>query len=336
MTLTLTVAAGCGATGSTVTGGTIVDPTFGPTTTTEIGGGSTSTPCDAPDRAPSTNRPGVEGTAATRKFDVTMVTDVEAISPCPSTTQGTAPRRGLDLPADRVVWQVESGGGFVPAYIATATRPSVTVYGDGRAFLIDQRSALDGHAPTIQLGRITPDELQRFLSQVDASGLFDGTPIPPPEVTDLGDTEARAYLDGKVRAVSAYALAATFDHGLPGDAIRRRRRLRTLISASQALVLDLQRWTPERLAVIEARDGADTRDGPPPPPWPGPPLAQLLRPTPANGLYDRCGIVSGDQAATVLAADAATVHTRGRWEDQGTWHTLVLLPLLPGEAGCGR
>lgn len=83
------------------------------------------------------------------------------------------------LPPDRVVWQVDTGGGLVPFAVAANDVPEVTIYGDGRVFLADPDSA--GGAPAgrfpppmgLVVGRVAGGDLAGFLTDVESSGVVD-------------------------------------------------------------------------------------------------------------------------------------------------------------------
>lgn len=268
--------------------------------------------------------------------NATTVTGSPGPGPGGTTIPGgtTVPVTGDDLPADQVVWQVSSGGGMVPYTVTLAALPTVTIYGDGRAIVARNDGFRSGHPWAYDEGTVAPADLARFLGHAMSSGLFDGHKIDSPQVTDLGGTSARIHADGPARSVSAYALDDSFDDDLSGDAAARRRDLRALINASSDLAKDRHRWVPDRVSVIEVQADRDTGDTLPP--WPGPPLAVVLQPVGDDLGFDRCGVITGDDARKVLEADAKAGDTGNRWTDRGNQHTLVLRLMLPGEPGCQR
>ncbi|MGI8756362.1 MAG: hypothetical protein ACR2MB_10995 [Acidimicrobiales bacterium] len=270
--------------------------------------------------------------------EATTVTGGPGPGPGDTTVPGgtTVPGTLGDLPADQVVWQVNSGGGLVPYTMTLGSLPTVTIYGDGRAIATANGEFRPGHPWAQDEGRVAPGDLTRFLVKAKSSGLFDGRDIESPQVTDLGTTVAMIHTDGPAHKVSAYALDDNFDDDLSGDAAARRSEFRTLIEASIDLVKDRHRWVPDRVSIIEVHADMDTGDTPPPTPWPGPPLAAVLQPAGDNVGYDRCGVITGEDARRVLEADAKAVRTDNRWTDRGNQHTLVLRLLLPGESGCRR
>ena len=97
----------------------------------------------------------------------------DVTSGVPTSTDGTR------LPADRVVWQVDTGGGLVPHAFVANDVPEVTIYGDGRVFLPVPAETDGGSAGTVPTavrlvqGKVPQTKLRDFLDDVSASGALD-------------------------------------------------------------------------------------------------------------------------------------------------------------------
>jgi len=56
--------------------------------------------------------------------------------------------------------------------------------------------------------------------------------------------------------------------------------------------------------------------------------------TTAEGTVKRCGVVTGDDLTSLLAAAAKDANAHTPWTSGGTEYHLILRPLLPDEHGC--
>jgi hypothetical protein len=242
-----------------------------------------------------------------------------------------------ELPAGQAVFQLyASGGGFEPLGATIARRPSLTIYGDGTAYVMaDLSQSQIGGAPwVLRKGRVPTPTLTRLAEDAAGSELFAGADFGTPQITDLGDTTLGFHPDRTPeRMASAYALQVTdADEHLTGTQATNRRALRTFIDRLQDAVAlpdspDRGRWTPDRVDVIE-RTGTSS-GGAEPIPWPGPALPGLLT---ARSRFGGCGILSGPAAAKLYAA--ARAHDSTRWTVGGVEKAIIVRALLPGEKGC--
>lgn len=247
----------------------------------------------------------------------------------PDTTT-TNPPPG-ELPADQVVWQVESGGGLVPMETTAASVPVVTIYGDGRVFVATWPRP---RGPArLQAAKVDAGDLAAFLAEAERSGLFQQEPVEmgDPQVTDLGTTAALLHTTGAARRVSAYAFGNDFDDGLTVDQRARRHELGRLLDAGRALGAGARPWHPDRVRITDVSDLSDR--GPDPgsePPWPGPALAAF--PTDRDAFPGPCLVVA-DATAPALY-DAALANPGTTWQVGGQVRSMVVAPLLPGSEGC--
>ncbi len=254
-----------------------------------------------------------------------------SIDPPGPTTTTTAPEP-IELDADQVIWQVQTGGGFVPYSVAATDVPELTVFGDGRAYVAahdDQRDS--DHPVSILLGTIPDAGLAALVSGAEASGLFerDDTDFGDPQVTDLPSTTVTFQGTGGAHTVGAYALGDAFDDDLPEAQQQRRRALTDLIDAAERLVQDAEPWVPDRVRVTDVSESGVRST--PSVTWPGPAFAELY-PEPSPGTASRCAAVTGAHAAAVF--EAAQGNDGIWWVQGGEDRALVVAAVVPGEEVC--
>jgi hypothetical protein len=262
---------------------------------------------------------------------------------------GAPPDPPLAAEPEDIVFQVTTGGGFVDLDVHLTTMPSLTVYGDGRALVVDPGQGWSpGDMLPVAAGRVDDGEMDALVGAAQSSGLFDGD-VPDfgtPAITDVGGTTV-TFDDGHGAAVTvdAYALDEYGDdyshEGNLDDAQRERRRaLRGLITAAEEAVDDTTPYQPDRLRVFDMTGHGSFSDDSPDGSavdWPGPDFDALFADT-ADADDDDfdppCAAVQGADATAV--ADAAAGRATGtRWRDgSGDVRALVLRPLLPGEPDC--
>jgi hypothetical protein len=251
----------------------------------------------------------------------------------PGGGETSAPPPGL--PAGLVVFQVETSGGFVPIDYALGSRPTLTIYGDGTAFVTKDE---DTYHPVValRLGSVDSDRLAELIDAADSSGLFGDVDFGRPGVTDLGTTTlAFRPRPGAPRTASAYALGFGDGDGASGLSMEQQARRHALSALIGDLVDSVTvpagggTWTPDRVGVTELTD-SPTNDKQATA-WPGPDLTALLSEHTKTG---PCGELSGADAAAVFAAARAA--TSSTWTDEGKTYHLVIRALLPGEPACGE
>ena len=271
----------------------------------------------------------------------------------PTTSDPTDPPRRGTLPADQVVWQVETSGGFVP-YVTTLTlEPSVTIYGDGRIIVAAPDTTYRTYHPiALRIGHLSATELAAFVAQVRHSGQFGDHSVDygTPGITDVGTTIVRFHADGIERSVDVYALGYTERSSLSAPQVTNRQALEDLVDASTKLAAKTEPWVPDRVQVIDLSDrngdkgsgnvsGEDSTSGPAP--WPGRPFTELF-PAPTGPTTTvppdqpvpgpPCVIITGKDAAAIAEADQTM--SGNEWNDEGDTRPLAIRPLVPGTNGC--
>jgi len=260
----------------------------------------------------------------------------------PTTEATTVPEPGGRDPvydADQIVFQAQTGGGFVPMQAAATELPEVTVYGDGRVLVTEARDDRPFDvSPRLLLANASDEALRSLLSDAERSGLFaDDVDFGQPMATDLPTTTVTLHTTGPAVHASAYALGFT---QAPGGGItdaqaERRAALRELIDAARALGEDGEPWTPDRVRATLFDPAGSQREGTiPTAPWPGPPFDSFPASMP-EGAVARCLVIEGEAASTVWAA--ASERDSSWWTDpadRAVERQIVVVPVLPGTEGC--
>lgn len=256
------------------------------------------------------------------------------------TSTTDASHRTQVLPADQVVWQVDTGGGFVPYAFVANDVAEVSIYGDGRIFVPvpndSAETSLESVPRAVQLalGAVPEADLRDFLDDVAASGVVDESlDFGDLMVTDLPSTTVRVDGSEGPAEVSVYALTLDSDDGLTGPQKQARRELNDLFEQSRLLAGDVEPWVPDRVEAIDLA----VPDGPPSAQtteWPGPPFIDLFGTVKPDAIIGdpRCAELAGDDAAEVFAA--ALDADQPFVDDRGTELQVVVKALLPGEDAC--
>ncbi|MBX3314300.1 MAG: hypothetical protein KF906_08260 [Actinobacteria bacterium] len=273
---------------------------------------------------------------------------------CGSSSEGRSPIEPIDttipedasaarFPKDQIVWQVHTAGGLVPEVSWAAQRPTLTIYGDGRAFIVAPGLDRRYDQPIeLRSGTVARDDLAVFVAQAEASGLFEpDVDLGTPDVTDMATTTVVLHGGGDPQSVSAYALGGRFDADLSDDLVRRRETLRRLLSSAEALVDEPEAWTPSRVRVLRLADDAtyeakpDADPDAEPPEWSGPDLdafGALASGSDGSETVLGCTEVDGSAAGDLF--DAAKDNPLPRWKVGGIERTIVVVALLPDEPAC--
>jgi hypothetical protein len=240
-----------------------------------------------------------------------------------NTGGGGASSETLPPPTDELVLRVETGGGLVPVELALRTLPSFSLYGNGRVITEGPQIAIypSPALPNLLERSVSEEGVQAILAEAEKAGLVTHTT----SVTGLGAEESGAV-------------------NLSDDELATRRA----IAEFNAKLLDLSSWLPAGSVGEEAPfDFTELRlySSPyevtqepgleqDPKPWPlGEPLAAFGEPA-GGALADlRCGVVTGEELATLLP-DAVTSNEITPWTSGGEPYLLVFRPLLPDEHGC--
>lgn len=275
---------------------------------------------------------------------------------CGSSSEGRSPTEPIEttipegaedvrFPRDQIVWQAQTTGGLVTQVSWAAQRPSLTIYGDGRAYIVAPGLDRRYDQPIeLRIGTIAREDLAVFVAQAEASGLFEpDADLGKPDITDMAMTSVMLHGSGDPLEIDAYALGGRFDADLTDDQIRVRETLRRLLSSAEELVAEPETWTPTRIRLLRLPDTA-TFDPKPdadpeaePPPWPGPALSTFEVPDPEDEAADTvlgCTEVEGSEARELF--EAALENPLPRWDDDGSVRTVIAVALLPDEPACGE
>lgn len=248
-----------------------------------------------------------------------------------------------------LVLRYEEVGGFVAPESLLSRYAVVSVYGDGTVITVGPVAAIfPGPAlPNLIAARLTETGLQRLLVAAGTAGLLG--PDAQYDATGIADaTTARftVVAAGSRHVISAYALREATSGMEGGPAVAAARaRLRAFADA----LGDLRRtlgpetvgpdapYTYPALRILAA-PGAPPSGDPavarPPLAWPlSTPLASFGAPGTGATASFRCGVVRGADLDTLRPLFARATQITG-WTSGGSVYTLMLLPMLPDDAGC--
>lgn len=266
-------------------------------------------------------------------------------------TGSTGGTTGIEHPtgADELVLRIFTGGGFVPVEYNLRALPGISIYGDGRMIVEGPMIEIyPGPAlPNLQVTRLTEEAVQAILEAASDAGLLGkDASYDYPCVADLPTTTFTVVAEGETHTVSAYALGVEGDMGadtcgLPGIDVEARAALADF----QTKLGDLRSWLPEgsigaeeQYVPSEMRLYVQAYRGDPaleqsPVEWPlATPLSSFGDPVPDLADF-RCGVVGGDDLATLLPA-AQSANQLTPWTSDGETRGLIFRPLLPDEHTC--
>lgn len=248
--------------------------------------------------------------------------------------------------ADELVMRIAYEGGFVPFEYTLSSQPMWSLFGDGTILVTGPQ--IEIYPPPAITGlvatHLTEDGVQAILRAARDAGLMDGDASYGNDcIADAATTVFTTNADGSTSVVSAYAL----ELGDPGGACGETDpAARAKLADFQMKLGDLQGWLPpgsigpeEPYEPTEMRVFVLPYRGEPDLPqakveWP---LSEDLE-TFGSALADaptetRCGVVSGEDLHTLLAA-AGSTNQLTPWTSGGSKHLLLFRPLLPDEHGC--
>lgn len=263
----------------------------------------------------------------------------------PTTEVGRDPFR---FPADRIVWQVDQVSSDPTDIADAAHRPSITIYGDGRVFLLQPAHdpRYDQPIPLLT-GTIDPDLLLTFVDFVEDSGLLDPSldldeTFGRPDDEDLFTTTISVHGRGGPHSIEVYGLGGRFDADVGSTQARNRDRLRQLLHEAKVLLDEPEPAPPENLRVLHLVDDATFEEKPEvddpdeKPEWPGPALSGLDDPPPTDldpALVEGCGSLRGDDAVDLFTS--ALENPTPHWLVDDHSETVIVVALLPTESACG-
>jgi len=245
---------------------------------------------------------------------------------------GTAPASADGaLPADQVVFMVDSGGGLVPPVVYALESPSLVMYGDGRILSIAHDDDTGGAVPArYQLTRVDPLAVSAFVSSVEARGIINSAKdFGQPPVTDMDSTAVTVHGQNAPAKVSVYAFHDQFDKDVTADQQKARAALRQVVDAASNLAAGATPtpYSPDRVVVYDVGLGYGDRTATTV--WPGPPPGSFLEPSNQSRSV-ACGPLSGAPATAVY--NAALTNPGALWLVDGVPRVLAVNPLPIAES----
>jgi hypothetical protein len=230
------------------------------------------------------------------------------------------------LPADQIVFMVNSGGGLVPPVVYALESPSLVIYGDGRILSIVKDDNTGGAVPArYRLTRVDSLAVAAFVSSVEARGIINpAKDFGQPPVTDMDGTTVLVHGENDPAEVSVYAFHDQFDKAVTPDQQQARAALRQVIDAASNLAAGGTEtpYSPDRVVVYDV--GLGYGDKPAIVAWPGPPPGSFLHPSNQSRSV-ACGYLSG--APATAAYNAALDNPGALWLVDGARRVLAVNPL---------
>lgn len=262
---------------------------------------------------------------------------------------GASGSSGIEHPtgADQVVLRLAYEGGFIAYESTLSSIPFWSLFGDGTLIVPGpQIEIYPGPAiPNLVATPVSEDGIQAILEAARDAGLTDGDASYGDDcVADAATTVFTTNAGGRTSVVSAYALdvgepAGTCGSGKDTDARRK-------LAAFQAELTDLRSWLPEgslgterpyeptEMRVYVLPDPGDPELPQDPVEWPLQASLDGFGEAVAGAPADvRCGVVAGDELATLLRA-ARDANGLTPWTSGGAEYQLIFRPLLPDEYTC--
>ena len=262
---------------------------------------------------------------------------------------GATGATGIEHPtgADQVILRTAYEGGFVAYEYTLATTPFWSLFGDGTLIVPGpQIEIYPGPAlPNLIATPVSEEGIQAILEAARDAGLTDGDANYGDDcIADAANTVFTTNADGQTSVVSAYALDVGEPAGTCGN--RKDADARAKLAAFQAMLTDLQSWLPDgslgterpydptEMRVFALPYQADPELPQDPIEWPlDGSLDGFGEPIDGAPADTRCGVVTGEELATLLSA-AGDANGLTPWTSGGTDYHLILRPLLPDEHTC--
>lgn len=249
--------------------------------------------------------------------------------------------------ADQLILRMAYEGGFVPYEYTLGSTPFWSLFGDGTLIVPGpQIEIYPGPAlPNLTATPVSEDGIQAILEAARDAGLMDGDANYGDQcIADAATTVFTTSADGTTTVVSAYALDVGEPAGTCGA--DKDAEARAKLAAFQAKLTDLRSWLPNgSLGTERPYDPTEMRVYVLPhqgnPELPQEPIAWPLdgslnsfgEPIENAPAQTRCGVVTGEDLTTLLAA-AGEANALTPWTSDGTDYQLILRPLLPDEHTC--
>lgn len=248
-----------------------------------------------------------------------------------------APSEAAPSTAPRIVLQIRTGGGRVPAEREFTTLPQFTLYADGRVIQTGATVAVyPGPAlPSVFTGTVPDGSVRAALAAAKEAGITEDPDLGRPATTDRPTTTFVVVDEGRTYRVSAYALGVDNTDGLSAVQRQNRERLEDLQRRMEELAAAtaLEPYEADAVSVLVRPYPASAPAGlrhpaPNQAEWP---LPALTTTGPSSGA--RCLGFTGAEAERALAA-AREAKSNTRWLSGGMTWALSFRPELPGIAPC--
>jgi hypothetical protein len=250
---------------------------------------------------------------------------------------------GTAAPSSGLVARVSYAGGFIMPIYDYLRLPTVSVYADGR--IIAEGPQIEIYPgpllPAIVAYQLPDGAVDRILADAEAADLTDeDVHYPATMVADAPDTVITIRIDGRTVVSSFNALGA--DEGASPEEKAEREQALAFVNGLQIAdttygpaVGSTEDFVPDAIRLL-VQDGAPLNEDPQlsqqPADWPlDTPLGSFGAAVDNSVLPDvRCGIVSGDDLATLWPALMAA-NQLTPWQSDGGEYTLMVRPILPDE-----
>jgi hypothetical protein len=253
-----------------------------------------------------------------------------------------APTYSVETGSDKLILRLAIDGGFVaPGYLLTRL-PIVALYGDGRVIVGGPVIEIypSPLLPNLRQVHVTPAEIQRILAAADTDGLLGpDANYNATNIADAGTSTFTTIVDGKVHAISAYALA---ESGTTDDVAATAARAKLLDFSNK--ITDLSKFLGRTLSDAEAYTPTEMRIfvGPLPgddPAFPNPqvvtwPLTLNPKAGQATAQPNVTCIAIGGADLTAFLKAASGANLRTIWSAPSGRFSVTVRPLYPEESGC--
>jgi hypothetical protein len=256
---------------------------------------------------------------------------------------------GVDHPvgADQLILRVSMEGGFVPIEYTLTALPGFSLLGDGTVVTLGpQIEIYPGPAlPALVATPVSEEGVQQIIRYAVDAGLLEDRSYEDMGSVGIADASTTVFTlnaAGVTHTTRVYALSELAQR--PPRMSDEEFEARRVLQDFQVRLGTLRTWLPEgsvgddgayapaamRVFVGEYRPDPGLTQSPID--WPlTPGLGGFGTPAPPSDL--RCGVVDGDDLATLMPL-AQQANQLTPWVSDGTRYGIIFRPLLPGESGC--
>lgn len=287
-------------------------------------------------------------------FLAVTVVSVLGVGACGSSTGPPQVRtRSIPTGATDVVIRVDTRGGFTPVEYQLSIVPELTIYGDGRVIVTGPVTEQypPRALPNLLTGRLDRAAVVALIDRARTDRLLETVDFGEPQITDNPTTTVTVN-DGSEHVQRVYALGVESEPhelddptspaalraalGLTDAQTQSRRRLQDFVTAAEnsASRVATEPYASSEVAIYVRPTDPVAADDPVEAGHAAWPLGDLTSFGSSDADTDnRCGVLTGADAATALAAAARATNIT-RWESGGSTFSIVWRPLLPDEHTC--